>query len=595
MKKPYLLILIICFNHIVLAQQVLSNKGSVSGIVSGFESKQVIVGASVTLITAEKDIVVDAISTNNKGEFLFENISLDAYYIKINNIGFENYTSQKIIVDYTNPALILPSIKLLSTSIKLKEVVVEGAKRAFIEQRIDKTVINIHNLISNTGINAVEVLNNTPGVEVNEEGVSMRNKSGVTIYIDGKQLQLQGKSLVNYLKSLPSSTLTQLELIPNPPAKYHSDGNSGIINILTKKTSIYGFGGNVSFTQGQGRYPKSDLSLNLHYKTKKTNIYAVNSNYSDINYFSLQRNRNVFNHNSLNYTALQNNFETNNEKANNFRFGIDYVFNKKNSIQFVSDGAVTFYKEKGLYDLQFQNVVVDSIIKTSSDYKKRTINYSTGLNYRYKDTISELNISANFLKYLDNNNQELLSNTYTRYENFLSDYSLFSTNKFDTKAYSVQADYDAVLFNKIRLSSGLQSIISKRYSNAIFTDENNMPNDLLDNTNFYNEHTNALYLSLNKKVDRISIQTGLRYEHTSATTNQLNHHLGIPLSRRFNYNSLLPSLYVAYNLDTLKLNTLNFSINTAIERPKYESLNPSSFYFDKYNLSNGNPLLQASR
>lgn len=46
---------------------------------------------------------------------------------------------------------------------------------------------------------------------------------------------MAGADLVNYLTSLNSSQLEQIEIMTNPPAKYEASGNSGIINIKTKK------------------------------------------------------------------------------------------------------------------------------------------------------------------------------------------------------------------------------------------------------------------------------------------------------------------------------------------------------------------------
>lgn len=81
----------------------------------------------------------------------------------------------------------------------------------------------------------MEVLEKAPGVSVDKDGnISLKGKQGVIIMIDGKPTYMSGQDLANYLTSMPSSNLDQLEIMTNPSAKYDASGNSGIINIKTK-------------------------------------------------------------------------------------------------------------------------------------------------------------------------------------------------------------------------------------------------------------------------------------------------------------------------------------------------------------------------
>ena len=53
--------------------------------------------------------------------------------------------------------------------------------------------------------------------------------------MDGRPSYLSGPELANVLKNMPSSAIDQIEIMTNPSAKYDAAGNSGIINIKTKK------------------------------------------------------------------------------------------------------------------------------------------------------------------------------------------------------------------------------------------------------------------------------------------------------------------------------------------------------------------------
>jgi hypothetical protein len=114
--------------------------------------------------------------------------------------------------------------------------IVVNSQRKPIERRADKTIVNVDAFISNTGSNALEVLEKSPGVEVdNNDAISLKGKSGVVIYIDDKPTYLSGTDLANYLKSMPASMLDKIEIMTTPPARYDAAGNAGVINIKTKE------------------------------------------------------------------------------------------------------------------------------------------------------------------------------------------------------------------------------------------------------------------------------------------------------------------------------------------------------------------------
>ncbi len=52
-----------------------------------------------------------------------------------------------------------------------------------------------------TGSNALELLQKSPGIQVdNNDNISMKGKTGVSVYVDGKMMQLDTKDLAAYLK-----------------------------------------------------------------------------------------------------------------------------------------------------------------------------------------------------------------------------------------------------------------------------------------------------------------------------------------------------------------------------------------------------------
>lgn len=148
------------------------------------------------------------------------------FLLSIIAFSFSVVVSAQIIKDTTS---------VLMASKKL-EVVIVTSKKPFIEQQIDKTVVNVQADITAIGSNAFEILQKEPGINITgEDVINMSGKAGVNILIDGCPTQMSNKELANFLRSMPGSTIEKIELITNPSSKFDAQGNAGNINIRLKK------------------------------------------------------------------------------------------------------------------------------------------------------------------------------------------------------------------------------------------------------------------------------------------------------------------------------------------------------------------------
>lgn len=144
-----------------------------------------------------------------------------------------------------------------------------------IEQKLDKTIIHDASPTNVGERTVLEVLEKSPGISVDKDGkISLKGKQGVLILIDGKPTYLSGADVANMLKNMPSNNLDQIEIMPNPPAKYDATGNSGVINIKTKKSKIKGMNGSVTIGAGQGIYPRTNNSTNINYRIGRINMFG---------------------------------------------------------------------------------------------------------------------------------------------------------------------------------------------------------------------------------------------------------------------------------------------------------------------------------
>ena len=265
-----------------------------------------------------------------------------------------------------------------------------------IEVKADKTVFNVEASINAQGSNALELLQKSPGVQVdNNDNISMKGKTGVRVYIDGKMQQLDTKDLAAYLRSINSNDIEAIEMISNPSAKYDASGNAGIVNIRLKKNKRFGTNGSVNTGFVQGITPKGNGSVNLNYRDKMINVFGnvggnIGINENDMNIYRMQ--------NDTLYD--QKTTMTSDDKSVNVKGGCRffckqqkhhwlYGHHQLSKTDWDSNGkAVVSYQPTGVYqyDLNAKNTVPG----------KRT-NANFNLNYRYADTSGhEINFDADY-------------------------------------------------------------------------------------------------------------------------------------------------------------------------------------------------------
>ena len=213
----------LCFaSNFVNAQTII---GKITGRVID-ENGSAVDGATISLGRITDSVTIKYELATADGSFNFD-IKEGNYYLLIKAIGKQLYKSEMIAVDAQHLLVKLQTIIMHPATKALQEVVVT-AKTPFLEHKVDRTVVNVDALISNAGTTALDVLEKSPGVNIDQGGtISFHGKTGVMVYINDKPTYLSGSDLENYLRSMPSSMLSQIELMTNPPAKYDAAGTAG--------------------------------------------------------------------------------------------------------------------------------------------------------------------------------------------------------------------------------------------------------------------------------------------------------------------------------------------------------------------------------
>ncbi len=570
--------------------------GKVSGtVIDG--SIKTIESATITLLRATDSSVVKMSVADKTGKYEFDGVPEGQYLVSITAVGHNKGFSEPFAITSANSVVTVKTIELVPKPKAMGEVTVT-AKKPLIEQKIDRMVVNVEAAVTNVGATAMEVLEKSPGITVDKDGnISLKGKQGVQVYIDGRPSYLSGNDLANYLRSMNASQLEQIEIMTNPPAKYDAAGNSGIVNIKTKKTKQFGYSGSISSTWSQGRYAKVSESANFSYRKNKINFfsnvgYNNRKNFQDLN---IQR---KFIDNTT--KEIKSHFDQlgrmrEGGESVNAKFGLDFFATKKTTIGAVVNG---FYNPS--YFNSSSNVAISNSDKillsrtlsaTTNDKKWRHLGANFNLRHVFDSTGRELTIDADYLTYNSTNAQDLV-NAYFKPDGTSFDKSdtLLGSLPQYIKIYTAKADYAQPLKNNAKFEAGIKTSFVKTDNNAIYDSVNNgvRVRDIGRSNHFlYNENVNAAYVNYSRPLSKkINAQLGLRLEHTNAKGNQVT--TGESFSR--NYVQLFPTAYLQYTLNEKNSFVLNYG--RRIERPDYEDLNPFITFLDKYTFEQGNPNLR---
>ncbi len=604
MKRLYLLIALFSIANIFNPLLAQTNGHTVKGIIAGNQKK---IEAATIYVLRSKDSSITKTGVSDKdGYFTIDHIGDGNYLLSIEAIGYKKFYSNAFKLTLSDKATLdLHTLSLLAADAAMNTVVVTS-KRPFIEQKIDKTVVNVDASPTNTGLSALEVLEKSPGVTVdNNNNISLKGKQGVIILVDGKPTYLNGDDLANYLKNMSANQIDQIEIMSQPSAKYDASGNSGIINIKTKKNKAAGFNGNISTSAIFANYFKNTNSINLNWRKNKVNLFG-NYGYSYWEGFNdLYINRSSRANRDVNFDRYSNQYSFNrySGRPQNFKAGIDYYATKKTTLGVAITGNLendknTSDSRADIYDSLYKFSQFNQAYSTSHEVWN---NLGFNLNFQQKlDTSgSELTADADYIFYhnkniQDNNNYLFSSDSVlidTKDPLNPNPYLLHGNLPSNIDIYTFKSDYHHPLKKGAILEAGIKVSYVKTDNDAQYTlQDNNTHEWFVDSTRsnhfIYKENINAAYVNLQKEYKKWSIQLGLRAEQTIADGNQVTKNEAF----HKNYTKLFPTTYLSYKADDK--NTFALSYGRRIERPGYESLNPFQYQLDRYTYRQGNPLLQ---
>ena len=496
---------------------------------------------------------------------------------------------------------------------QLKEVTVT-AQKPLVKVEVDKLTYSLEDDPEAKTSNALEMFRKVPMVTVDgEDKIQLKGSSNYKIYMNGKPSNLlSGDNASDVLKSMPASSIKNIEVITDPGSKYDAEGVGGIINIITTKNALQGYTGTIRANAstlgsfGGGGYVsmkagKFGITANYGYNYRNS---PWNDTYSmrDEEEAKYQQGDETFTRPS----SLLNEHGRSKNKGP-FQYGYLEGSYEIDTLNLLSVG-VNLFRGKST---NLSELIADKVNRTDLTNGEPTTMYSYKRYSDSKGTFGSTDVNVDF-QHSTSKKDELLTLSYrfsqspndneghSRLEDLEGVYSQayrypnWNINDASTTEHTAQVDYTTPLFKDQTLEAGVKYINRQSKSNTLeqVKDSLNVWQDISQrNSDFrHTQHIYSAYLGYMVKFNKFGAKAGVRAEGTS-----LNAEFAKAPEENFktNYFDVVPNATLTYQLDMSS--QLRLGYNMRIQRPGIWYLNPYVNNADPQNISFGNPNLDSEK
>lgn len=477
----------------------------------------------------------------------------------------------------------------------LDEVVVTATK-PLIQSDGATTTYNVDEDPSSKGLSVLDMLRKVPMVTVDgQDNIQVKGQSNFKIYVNGREQPALSANASTILKAMPSESVSKIELITEPGAKYDAEGGGGIINLVTiRQQKQDGYSGNVSLSGGNRQG-----GANAFVITKKGNVTAsANLNYSSTLFSPMKQTSESATTNLSSETdrSLLSLFSQN-TKFHYYGANLNLSWEPSVADLFTTD--INFYKVNGS--------VTDGkdVTNMFSSDKSLTWGYERLLNgsmknlgltatASYQHTFGPQN--HNFiLSYLFNFGRNPLDIEYLMEHtiNYQSEQFTRSANTNFNREHTVQADYTNPLgSDNMLLETGAKGIFRRNSSfgqQYVGSDNMNaaiLPGSIVNMSQFQDIY--ALYASYSGTFSSWSLKGGVRYEHTRMG---IHFHEGNTPDFSTRLNDIVPNAALTYSFSMMS--NIRLAYQMRISRPTVDQSNPFRQELLAREVRMGNPDLES--
>ncbi len=571
----------------------LPKEGTISGKIKDMVSGNMVEYATVAVFNQRDSSIAGGTISLPDGSFTVNGLPYGRLYLEASFVGYKKTRITKILLKPDQKLVDLGEITIepAATSLEAVEVV---ADRSPIEYKIDKKVITVDQNIVATGGTAVDVLENTPSVQVDIEGnVSLRGSSNFTVLIDGKPSVLEGSEA---LQQMPTSTIESIEIITNPSAKYDPEGSAGIINVLMKKQKQSGINGIVNASVSSNGSYGSDFLFNLR---KNRMNYFLGGNYDERSFGNTgYMEKQIFNYADTFY-QVENSDGAFHRDGMRLQGGFDFNIDSKNTLSLSGRlGQFSFGRTGESKENQYYRPARDESLYfiQDNDFEITRKFYELALDYQLKFNENGHQLQTS-ITYQDESSTE---RTILKQDTVNSSWQNVGAPAYQERTFEdegetefrAKIDYTLPFSEKSKLEAGYQADYEGSSGKYRFQDYDNVEYIWTENDSLYNDKdfsniVHALYITyLNGFGNLFDYQLGLRIENNERLLIQNE------TNERFSFNQwdFFPSIHISKQLP--KDFQMQASYTRRIDRPRDRELDPFKTYMDPYTARVGNPALK---
>lgn len=542
--------------------------------------------------------------TNNDGGFqVAMTASLGNYLITISSIGKRTVVKNFRLVS-GEQAVDLGKLYTSESTNELKGVEIV-AQKPLVKVEVDKLSYNVEDDPESKANTVLEMLRKVPLVTVDgEDNIKVNGSSSFKIHVNGKPNTMISNNPKDVLKSMPASSIKNIEVITSPGAKYDAEGIGGILNIVTVDRKLQGYTATLNTSLDNNRWgngvyaalQKGKFTVSVNYNHSLMDYPKQYSNSSRENLESdeekyLDTSGLLTNKGRFQYGNLEASYEIDTLRLLSFGFGMYGGGSDDHSNQSVS--MYGFDRQKIVYGYEGNNISDNTWYSFNGnvDYQKvsaKNKNRIFTLSYKVNANPSTNDMNNDYSGFTPLDKQQEIIKKFLLYNSR-------SEGSANTVEHTFQGDY-ATPFGKYHtLETGLKYILRRNTSDTKYYEA-----DGVSDSYKYNEkrssnyrHINnilAAYLGYSFQYKKISFKPGVRYERTAEKVSYI---VGPGADFKTSYNDLVPS--VMLGLKTAETQNIRFVYNMRIWRPNISNLNP---YFDNSNpmaISQGNSSLKSEK
>jgi outer membrane receptor protein involved in Fe transport len=470
--------------------------------------------------------------------------------------------------------------------VEVLDEAVTTAEKNRVVYRLDRQKVSGNANLSASGGTAVDVLRSIPSVQVNSEGeLSYRGSTGFLVYVDGRQSVLEGTQA---LQQISAANIEDIEIITTPSARYKTEGDVGIINIVTRKLDQSGFSASLNASGSTIGSWNGDALMNLRKGSSRWYLGLTGTRQKGRSDFRQDRKAIVDDYVTKSLSDGER-FSCNSSYIARLGYELNLnshriLFEAQTGVTEVARGGDLKYDEyRTLAGATINDALYDSKDRYSNE--KRLAQLSADYDWKINERGDNLSFRSRF-----------------RYDWYALEYT--ESNMFDesgarcegTRGYEDEAHWDidaALAYDLHYRPSGKAEFGYQLTSYSEFGDysikywnrevKDFQWQDHLAAPFWYRRQLHSLYAMATDKFGPLSVEAGLRGE----MTDDRMHFEHTYTSRDIRRWNLFPSAHLSYEAPGRNIISAGYSYRVA--RPGIWELEPYITYEDYYTKKTGNP------